>query len=453
MRANSRDHIELAPDDQHGWRASRGQILVMFAAGLLLLVGMVALAVDTGFIMAERRQVQSAADAGAMAAAKAKLDYLAETPGVSESAQVDSGKRYGAANADTGEENVEVDTSPDGYGEEYVEVTVTKDVESFFLRALYDGTWAVSASAVAGHEPDPLPYALVALDCGPHGGSGIDVSGSGTIDVNEGSIMSNCGITRDGDSSVVTAEGAIDAVGEIDEGPQWDAGQGFREDRPPVTDPIDENSIPPPTKTDATSQPAPGGVDVQDIDDMTAAVTSLSNESSNGARCPNDAVCTMQPGYYGGGLTLDVRNEATLDMQPGIYVFGEGFTLRGRGGATIQGDDVMVYIDDDSAGTLFDPDNATIELAAPESSPYAGGLDGMALWIANCSEFRKKASNSGVIDGVIYAPCSTVELSGSPGAQGMQVIVGNLELSGGGDFDILFEDFVEIEVPHIFLVQ
>ena len=52
-------------------QASQGQALVLFALALTVLIGFVALSVDAGFLMAERRQVQAAADAGAMAAAVA----------------------------------------------------------------------------------------------------------------------------------------------------------------------------------------------------------------------------------------------------------------------------------------------------------------------------------------------------------------------------------------------
>src|SRR5438132_1493661 len=58
------------------WRREKceGQALVIFALFSLVLIGAMAMSVDAGFLMAERRQVQSAADAGALAAAKGALD-------------------------------------------------------------------------------------------------------------------------------------------------------------------------------------------------------------------------------------------------------------------------------------------------------------------------------------------------------------------------------------------
>jgi hypothetical protein len=437
-----RTNRHIPEQNDAGWRAKEGQILVMFAAGLLVLLGMVALSVDAGFLMAERRQAQSAADAGALAAARAKLDYLA-SPAASESAQVSAGKSYAAGNADTSQDSVDVDTSPDALGDQYVEVVVSKDVTSFFLRALYDGDWGVSASAVAGIEPVQLPYALVALQCGPSGAPGIMVSGSGQIDVNEGSIMSNCAIGRDGDSSIVAADGAIDANGTIDAGTNWEAGQGFRENRPAIDDPIASDGTTAPSRSEAIA-----ARNVTTQAQLHAAVSGSNTHQSNAVRCTT--TCGMQPGYYGGNLILDVRNGGTLQLQPGVYYFGDNFRIEQQGSGLVRGTDVMLYFDDNAR---FVPGNGRVDISAPASSPYAGGLDGMALWIANCSDFRLQANNSGAFSGVIYAPCSDVTLSGGPGAVGMQVVVGSLTLSGSGSFDILYEEYVMFDVPGVFLVR
>ena len=51
----------------------RGQTLVWVAVGMVVLLGIVALAVDVGHLYAERRHMQNAADAGALEAARAML--------------------------------------------------------------------------------------------------------------------------------------------------------------------------------------------------------------------------------------------------------------------------------------------------------------------------------------------------------------------------------------------
>jgi len=57
-------------DDRGSAQASTGQIIVMFALFLVGLMGMLGLAMDLGFAFAERRTMQNAADAGALAGAR-----------------------------------------------------------------------------------------------------------------------------------------------------------------------------------------------------------------------------------------------------------------------------------------------------------------------------------------------------------------------------------------------
>lgn len=67
-------------------RREHGQVLVLFALGLVVLLGFAALAVDIGRFVAERRHVQNAADAGALAACQKLID------GATESAAAEAGR-------------------------------------------------------------------------------------------------------------------------------------------------------------------------------------------------------------------------------------------------------------------------------------------------------------------------------------------------------------------------
>jgi hypothetical protein len=420
------------------WTARRGQILVSFAIMLVMLIGMVAFAVDAGFLMAERRRAQNAADAAALAAARAKLDYLFHAD--RSTIEINTGKRYGAINAGTTQDDVEVDPDPDGTGDEFVRVTVTRDVQPFFLRMIYGGPWNVTASALAGIVPIHRPYALLALQCGPSDSAGIYINGSGTVNVNQGSIMSNCRIDRSGESSVVTAGGSIDAYGPINAGTLWSAGEGFNQ-RNPVPDPIVQLGTPPPSRSAAQA--------VRTVTTNAQLHAAVSNINTANNRCPNGETCVMQPGYYGGNLILDVQG--TLQLQSGIYYFGDNFKLdTTSSGARIQGTGVLLYITDNA---WFDPGNARINLSAAATSLYADGIDGMLFWIANCRPFLMQSNGQFTLSGVIYAPCSRVRLYGSPGSNGLQAIVGNLELAGSGTFNILFTEYVRADMPRVFLVE
>ncbi len=101
----------------------------------------------------------------------------------------------------------------------------------------------------------------------------------------------------------------------------------------------------------------------------------------------------------------------------------------------------------------FTPKNSNVELTTPDSSPYADGVDGMLLWIANCSTFDTQGNGVFSVEGVIYAPCSHVELHGTPGGVGVQVIVGDLVIKGTSEFRILYREYVKMDKPRVWLTE
>jgi uncharacterized membrane protein len=63
-------------------RRSRGQVLVVFAGGLVTILAIGALVIDLGFAFMIRRAEQNAADPGAIAAARYIRTGAPATPGV-----------------------------------------------------------------------------------------------------------------------------------------------------------------------------------------------------------------------------------------------------------------------------------------------------------------------------------------------------------------------------------
>nr|MBA2754197.1 hypothetical protein [Chloroflexia bacterium] len=72
-------HDDQAPDDEGRSRAEKGQIIILFAMFSTVLIGMLGLATDLGFAFAQKRTVQNAADAAAMAGARQVAHYK-DTP-------------------------------------------------------------------------------------------------------------------------------------------------------------------------------------------------------------------------------------------------------------------------------------------------------------------------------------------------------------------------------------
>jgi Flp pilus assembly protein TadG len=120
-------------------RGEDGVVLVLTAMLMVAMLGMVALAIDTGRFAQAREQAQSAADSAALAAA----EVLPDTPG---SVTADA-STYAATN-DPGA-TVAVATPYDGDGSD-VQVSVTKTVPATFGQILGVDQATVSATAVAG---------------------------------------------------------------------------------------------------------------------------------------------------------------------------------------------------------------------------------------------------------------------------------------------------------------
>jgi hypothetical protein len=402
----------------------------MFALAIFVLIGFVALSIDAGFLMAERRQAQSAADAGALAAA---ADVLRNKP---LAVVQNAGKVYGADNADVSTSDVTINWPPASGtyagNPKYVEAIVTKEVDQFFIGAVYSGDWAVTTRAVAGVEPEPRPYALLALNA-----PGIYINGSTSVYVDGGSAMSNSNIDSSGNSNIFFAGGSIDAAGTIAGNSNWSASEGINQGLAPIPDPLAGTPAPPkgPNVTSAM---------------LTAAGFTVSGQKWV---CPSNTTCNLPAGYYHQSnlspQTIEASGEIVL--APGVHYFDGNITLSmGNTNAWIKGNGVLLYF---TGNSNFTPSNGNIQITAPASSPYGGGLDGMLLWIANCSVFDSQGNGVFSVEGVIYAPCSHVELHGTPGGAGVQVIVGDLVVKGTSEFRILYREYVNMDRPRVWLVE
>lgn len=413
-------------DARSGSRGTgEGQVIVLFALFSLVLVGVLALAVDVGYLLTERREAQNIADAAAIAGAHALWHREGETEAEN------TAQAYATLNG-AGTDTTVISNAEGDHNGGTVTVTVQQPVQKFFLGAIYTGDWEVSSRAVAAViDIDDSQYALAALDHNP----GMYVEGDMTITIHNGSAMSNGDVQRSGSPNIFAVGGAIDAVGAVNPGPSWVAPDGFHSDYPELDDPL--VSIPPP--------PIPGTV-------ITAADI---------ANCMTDPPhdCILKPGYYKDLGQIIIKRTAAL--LPGPYYF-EGTSIFMEGSASRITDNdagVMLYFAEGSSisTTYFDPANSSggIHLTAPATSPYTGGLDGMTVWIDNCSEFNARGGGEFYIQGVFYAPCSDVRMHGNPLGDTIdgQVIVGNLTMHGGAEFSVRYHNYFDFPRRGVFLQE
>ena len=395
-------------------RAMDAQVMVIFALASLVLVGCMALSVDAGFLMAERRQAQASADSAALAAAKAAFDSKSAAEVIA------TGQNYGSFNAGVAASDVTVSrppTSGDYAGNNnYIQVTVTKNVTRFFVGAIYAGPWSVSATATAGVETNPGNYALITLE--PTATDGIYMNGNTGIIItdNNGSAMSNSNI-RGSSNTNFNVAGTIDANSTISSVSGWVAPGGIHPNFPEITDPLLGTTVPP----KGTSRTFPN--------------------------C--NSGCTLQPGWYK-DQSMTVRDTAIL--QPGLYYFENSSIDLQNTNARIECAGCLTYWDSSST---FDPKNGEVNFTTQVSSPYTGGQTGMVLWYARCNNLDLQGNGEMYFQGIFYAPCALVTLHGNPSNDTIsgQIIVDQLEIRGTSDVRISYNSYVTTTRPAIFLVE
>ncbi len=161
-------------------RRESGQMLILFVLGLGVLLGMVAMSVDVGFILHERRSQQNAADAAALAA----VQELPESSSAAVAAAYDWANRNGYSTADGA--TVTVNTPYQG-NPGAVEVIIERDQPFIFALALGLDSVDVNARAVASVQP-PRDYAIFA-NAGGCVAASLNIQGS-TSNIN-GEIHTN----------------------------------------------------------------------------------------------------------------------------------------------------------------------------------------------------------------------------------------------------------------------
>jgi Flp pilus assembly protein TadG len=120
-------------------------MLVLFAFGLVVFFGAVAMSIDVGQIVVARRNLQNSADAAVLAAAQ----ELPSTSAASPMALDYADRNANASSELLGDPGVQVEFSSTYAANDSVRVTITREVQYTFARVLGLQSTTVSATAVA----------------------------------------------------------------------------------------------------------------------------------------------------------------------------------------------------------------------------------------------------------------------------------------------------------------
>jgi len=464
-------------------RERNGQILVIFAGGLIVILAITALVIDLGFTFMIRRQEQNAADPGAIAAARhirasgspdvagmrQAACFYARQNGFFPGAADDSGC-VPANDPDGTTLTVNYPPSTDAgiYSGTpgFVEVTLSRPHRSFIAQVIGFPSFRVASSAVAAFsDGDSNSSSLVALDPSSscttakvHGTAdilihpvtaGID---GGYVHVNStcsaGTPDTLCsdspkgGLVIDGGATLTSPHTYVSGTCKSN-------GTGLNstltEGAVQIGDPLGE--LPPPDPADyPAGQCGPTGW-----------VTEPTGPKSAGCEFKDDVVVKLEPGVYYGGWDVK-KNGATLELAPGVYIIaGGGIKLTNEGSITsVQGGlgapaPVLIFNTDNPATGTGQANidfnaSATLKLRAIETGPYRGIL----LWNdGNGSNptalIDLKGQTNLDISGTIYSPKGMVNIEGGGGIAGVdsiasiQVIAWQFAIGGNYNIDMPYD--------------
>jgi Flp pilus assembly protein TadG len=389
---------------------------------LFVLLAVVAIVLDGGTLLQERRHAQATADAAAQAAAIDLYENYAtnkgyDTYGTAQQSALTTAAANGYTN-DTTHSTVTVNIPPQS-GEfvnkaGYAEVIVQFNQSRSFSNIFASGAIPVKARAVARAEYNPNIGILV-LD--PTVSGALNLSGSSTVTV-PGSVIVNSN-----NSTAAKASGSAGVnASEIDitgTGPGYSSSSSVGFQAPTIKTGVA------PTADPLAALPAP------DPNSLTVQSSSTYKTDPN-----KPATLTLQPGVYKGGI--EIKSTPGVVMESGTYYLeGHGLTMSG-GSSTLTANGVMIYNGPDTSGKTGKIDvsgGGTVTMSPPTSGAYSG----IAIFQDRTSTQPITLSGGSGWDftGTVYAAKGLVTLSGDSGAtMGSQYISDKLTLSGSSGFNL-----------------
>jgi Flp pilus assembly protein TadG len=380
----------------------RGQTTIVIALGIFTLCGMAGLAADVGTLFRVKRILQTAADAGAIAAA-AEARY-----GNDNAAAIAIATLNGVTNGSNGYTVTESITAA-GY-----KVVASKSAPTFFMKVFGLNSMSVSATAVANN--GPASNCIYALDP-----SGIDVGLTGTADLN----MPDCGIIINSASSnglnmTGTSTLTASSIGIVG---------GYN------------------TSNNANYTPVP----VTGVAPAPNPLAYLSAPSFSTSSCLSDPHITgssggsIGPSVSGGTVCyngLSISGSGAVSMAPGTYIINGAMSMSGSGSLNMTGGTasggvtpgVTIYLAPPN-GSLSLTGSGALNISAPidPSNPYTGIL--FFEDPTDTNNMKITGSTGSKLQGIFYAPNAALTLTGSSGATiQADLVVHALSMSGTADF-------------------
>lgn len=400
----------------------RGNILILAALSMTMLLSFMAMAIDVGNLYYTQRKLQTLADAAAMAGAL-EVDtcigagtlncgamQTAAVSALTENGSSAATVRYDVASASPSETGLLLivnngpralgSSDPNAGSKYYVEAVVAKQVPTYFAKIFGKSTSTISARAEAGKSIPAYPPCVLTTGTT---GNDINVNGGGTITNAAGA---NCAVISDSTDTSgcsATVNGTVSTSALSTAGAICDTNGGA--------------VVPSNTKASADVVPDP----LKKLVAPTAEMASAYGSYSPGGISPSNGKTNypMSPGLYSGDVNFNGGTYG-VTMAPGLYYFTGSVNFSNTG--TISGNGVTLVF---APGTKLTMNSGvTFSVSAPNDSTQdagvveaSGAYNDMLIWVPGKTgdtgdNFILDAETATTLNGAVYVPNGQIELNG-----------------------------------------
>ena len=412
-------------------------VVPLVAISLVAVMSVMAIVIDGGLLMANRRKSQAVADAAALAAASDLYLNYANNQGLDVNGTAAASAR--ATAADNGVANgvngakvivlIPPKTGPYTGLPGYAEVTVNTQQPRYFSGIFGTGSLPLYARAVARGTLSPKANGLIILD--PTGSNDLTTTNSASITVVGGNIIVDSSDSKGGTISN-TGNITADAIYFTGKPGYFSSGSGsfkgtLYSSQSPTPDPL-ASLPPPPLPVDTYTN-----VNISGLPKLGGGVPGFPTPGD-----PNG--WTLPPGNYSGGIQISDNNAShTYTLQSGTFYFTNGgFNLTANAAVTSDPNGVLMYFHD--GGGLSMTAGGPVTLNPLKTGPYAN----ITMYQDRSNSFQDsitgQTTGSLNITGTVYLPAAKLTLTGS-GADysiGSQYIVYQLVCTGSGNFNVVY---------------
>ncbi len=390
-------------------RNERGQIVLMSALVLPVILGIAALAIDASFMYEKRNRLHAAADSAAKSAALevrrgntsgANLLAYAQREVI---AQGFNSSVISAVNCPPTSGSYTGGTC--GTTSSYVEVILQESTSTFFAKVLGFSSMSPRARAVAG-----ASFGTTCMITLGTSGLGLDISNNANLNGPECAIAVNSASSPAvtvGNNGHVNVE-SVSITGSYSVGNNGSISPTPETATPPASDPLSGLAAPS-VSSPCTTNGSPG------------TPYSLGNNASG----------SVGPGTYCG---FNLANNATLTLTPGNYVISGGISIGNNSKVNGTGG-VMIY---NLSGILQLNNNSQLNIVAPTTGTWAG----VGFFQPASNTQTINITNNGIynVTGITYAPNGAFRVSNNGNMTGACSIIVALSVALANNAGTLASD-------------